>query len=29
MATALPAGVDPQNALILETTPGTDRHQAA
>ncbi len=22
MATALPAGVDPQNALILETTPG-------
>ena len=23
MATALPAGVDPQNALILETTPGT------
>jgi peptidylprolyl isomerase len=23
MATELPAGVDPQNALILETTPGT------
>ncbi len=23
MATALPAGVDPQNALILEATPGT------
>jgi peptidylprolyl isomerase len=23
MATELPAGVDPQNALILEATPGT------